>query len=173
MRINEIKDIKKLKYIVENLFNVNTIKVIDIRKKDIKDFKNKENNEGINDFYNYTLNKLYNYIHFDIDILNTIGLKEDEVLNYNHKINIMYACTHINDEIDDPQNDKYVEIHGINPNAIIQGPIKYKDIEEIYRYLDGPDNTLLDDDDIYFCFGDTFKKILKKKYFTLNKKIKE
>lgn len=74
----------------------------------------------------------------------------------------MYICTHINDEIDDPQNNKYVEIYGINPKAIIQGPIKYKDIEEIYQYLDGPGNALLEDEDIYFCFGDRLKKILEK-----------
>lgn len=152
MRISEIKDIEKIQYVVNILFGIPTIKALDLRKID------KEKGVTV------TMNKLYNYIHLDIDIFDLIDVQLSNSLNYDPKIIVMYSCTHINDKINDQKNDEYVEHFGINPDAIIQGPIKYKEIKEFYKYIGGPNTLILDEEDVYFCFGDKLKMILETKY---------
>lgn len=129
MKILDIKDQFKIKYIVEVLLKNQNIKASDIEVDD----QNK-----------------YSYIHFDIDVFN-----KDEII-------VLYTDnSFVNDEIDDLNNNKIIEIFGINPDAIIKGPIEYKEIEDIYKYFKGPTNDIIDDNDkVFFCFGENLQSYL-------------
>jgi hypothetical protein len=94
------------------------------------------------------------YIHFDINMFDK------------NRIEVTYATnSFVNDEEEDPDNDKYIEILGLDPEAILKGPIKYKEIEEIYEYFYGPANDIIDEDQkVFFCIGESLQKKLKEKY---------
>jgi hypothetical protein len=97
------------------------------------------------------------YIHIDINILDK------------NRIEVTYATnSFVNDEEEDPDNDKYIEILGLNPEAILKGPINYKEIKEIYEYFNGPANDIIDENKkIFFCIGDDLINALNKIYNSL------
>lgn len=133
MKIEDIRDKNKIKYIIEKL-----LKKQDIKASDIKvDNQNK-----------------YSYIHFDINVFN-----KDEII-------VLYTDnSFVNDEVDDLSNNKIIEIFGINPDAIIKGPIEYKEIEDIYNYFKGPANDIINDEEkLFFCFGENLKSYLIELY---------
>lgn len=61
-------------------------------------------------------------------------------------------------------NNKLHEHFGVNPEAIIKGPIKYEEIKNIYYYLGGPSNDTLEDEYVFFCFGNDLEDEINKKY---------
>lgn len=104
----------------------------------------------------------YPYIHFGMDDFETIGILEEELLDYNYRITVTYNSHNpINDEIDDPENNKFIDIHHMDPYAIIKGPIKYKMLKDIYEYLDGPGHFTYKDDYVFFCFDNKLINKLK------------
>lgn len=97
------------------------------------------------------------YIHIDINIFDK------------NRIDVIYATnSFVNDIIEDPDNDKYIEILGLDPNAILKGPIEYKEIENIYEYFKGPTNDIIDyDQKVFFCIGENLIKTLNEIYNNL------
>jgi reverse gyrase len=94
------------------------------------------------------------YIHFGVNLFN-----KDE-------INILYTNNNfVNDEIDDMDDNKFVEIFGMDPDAIINGPIDFKEIEDVYYYLGGPQNHEIynKDDKVFFCFDEYIKSYILNK----------
>lgn len=122
----------KNKLVIEKIKTLLNIK--DIKASDIK----------VND-----QNKIP-YIHFDIDIFN-----KDEII-------VLYTDnSFVNDEVDDINNGKIIEIFGMDRDTIIKGPIKYKEIEDVYIFFKGPTNDIVDDnDEVFFCFGEGLKSYL-------------
>jgi hypothetical protein len=67
------------------------------------------------------------YIHIDINIFDR------------NSVEVIYTTnSFVNNEIEDLDNDKFIEIFGLDPNAMLKGPIEYKEIETIYEYFKGP-----------------------------------
>lgn len=133
MKISDIKDKNKIKYILEVLLKNKGIKASNI------EIENQDK---------------YSYIHFDIDVFS-----KDEII-------VLYTDnSFVNNEVDDLNNNKFIEIFGINPDAIIKGPIEYKEIENIYNYFKGPTNDIINDyDKVFFCFGEKLKSYLMEIY---------
>jgi hypothetical protein len=128
----KIEDIKS-KYIIIKIKNL--LKIKDIKASDIE--IEHQNN--------------YSYIHFGVPFFS-----KDE-------INVMYTNNNfVNDEIDDLDNDKFIEIFGMDPDAIIKGPVEFKEIEDIYYYFGGPSNHEIynKDDNVFFCFDDKIKSYI-------------
>jgi hypothetical protein len=95
------------------------------------------------------------YIHFGVPFFSD----ED--------INVMYTSnSFVNDEIDDINNNKIIEIFGINPDSIIKGPIEYKEIEEIYNYFGGPTKREIfnNNENVFFYFDDKIKLYILNKH---------
>lgn len=129
MKISDIKDKNKIKYILEVLLKNNDIKASNI------EIDNQDK---------------YSYIHFDIDVFS-----QDEII-------VLYTDnSFVNNEIDDLNNNKIIEIFGINPDAIIKGPIEYKEIQNTYDYFKGPKNNIINDyNKVFFSFGENLKSYL-------------
>lgn len=94
------------------------------------------------------------YIHIDINIFDR------------SRIIVTYTTNNfVNDEVEDPDNGKYIEILGLDPNAILKGPIEYKEIENIYEYFKGPANDIIDGNQkVFFCIGEKLIKTLNEIY---------
>lgn len=94
------------------------------------------------------------YIHIDINIFDR------------SRIIVTYTTNNfVNDEVEDPDNCKYIEILGLDPNAILKGPIEYKEIENIYEYFKGPENNIIDGNQkVFFCIGEKLIKTLNEIY---------
>lgn len=94
------------------------------------------------------------YIHIDIDIFDR------------SRIIVTYTTNNfVNDEVEDPDNGKYIEILGLDPNAILKGPIEYKEIENIYEYFKGPANDIIDGNQkVFFCIGEKLIETLNEIY---------
>lgn len=90
------------------------------------------------------------YIHIDINIFDK------------NKIVVTYTTnSFVNDEKDDLDNDKFIEVFGLNPNVILKGPIEYKEIENIYNYFKGPTNDIIDNNQkVFFYIGENLIKSL-------------
>lgn len=126
-----VEDIKN-KDIISYIFNV-LLRLPNIKAKDIS-IKDQNDNP---------------YIHFDINIFEP------------NRVEVTYASnSFVNDEEENPDNDKYIEILGLDPDAILKGPIEYKKIENIYEYFRGPTNDIIDDNQkVFFYIGE---KLLKR-----------
>lgn len=94
------------------------------------------------------------YIHIDINIFDR------------NKVEVTYTTnSFVNNEIEDLDNDKFIEIFGLDPNIILKGPIEYKEIENIYEYFKGPMNDIIDNNQkIFFYIGENLIKTLNKIY---------
>lgn len=97
------------------------------------------------------------YIHIDINIFDK------------SKVEVTYATnSFVNDEEEDPNNDKYIEILGLNPDAVLKGPVEYKEIENIYEYFYGPTNDIIDEhQEVFFYIGETLLEKLNEIYNSL------
>lgn len=97
------------------------------------------------------------YIHIDINIFDR------------NKIEVTYTTnSFVNDENDELDNDKFIEIFGLDPNVILKGPIEYKEIENIYNYFKGPTNDIIDNNQkVFFYIGEKLIKSLNKIYKSL------
>jgi hypothetical protein len=92
------------------------------------------------------------YIHIDINIFDR------------NSVEVIYTTnSFVNNEIEDLDNDKFIEIFGLDPNAMLKGPIEYKEIETIYEYFKGPENDIIDNNQkVFFCIGENLIKTLNK-----------
>lgn len=97
------------------------------------------------------------YIHIDINIFDR------------NSVDVIYTTnSFVNDEIDDLDNDKFIEIFGLDPNAMLKGPIEYNEIENIYEYFKGPTNDIIDNNQkVFFCIGENLIKTLNEIYNAL------
>lgn len=132
----------KDKNIINNILNL-LLKTPNLKSKDI----------SINDQNNNP------YIHFGIDI--------------NNRIDIAFATNNfVNDEEEDLDNDKFIEALGLDPDATIKGPIEYKEIEDIYEYLNGSTNDIIDNKQkVFLCIDQGLIKILESKKSILTKNL--
>lgn len=94
------------------------------------------------------------YIHIDINIFDR------------SKVEVIYTTnSFVNDEYEDLDNDKFIEIFGLDPNVTLKGPIEYKEIEIIYNYFKGPINDIIDNNQkIFFYIGENLIKYLNEIY---------
>ncbi len=97
------------------------------------------------------------YIHIDINIFDR------------NKIEVIYTTnSFVNDENDDPNNNKIIEFLGLDPNTLLKGPIEYKEVENIYNYFKGPNNDIIDNNQKVFLYiGENLIKSLNEIYKTL------
>lgn len=68
-----------------------------------------------------------------------------------------------NDHIDDIDNNRIIEIHGLSPDTLLKGPIEFKEIENVYYHLQGVIEGLgiIDGEEkVYFCFNEDIIKYI-------------
>lgn len=95
------------------------------------------------------------YIHFELFLFDESII---DILTTNN----VWA----NDEMDDPEDNKFEDLYGIKHSAIIKGPVKYSYIKLVHKTFGGTPNFLgdeyiYDEDEIFFCIGEKLKDKLK------------
>lgn len=94
------------------------------------------------------------YIHIDTNIFDRSN------------VDVIYTTnSFVNNEIEDLDNDKFIEIFGLDPESMLKGPVEYREIETIYDYFKGPINDIIDNNQkVFFCIGENLIETLNEIY---------